>query len=231
MREREERCLPDVLGEHVGTSRPRGQCGRGAGHDDVGAHPVDLEGSTGGGDLAQGTVPEHHLRKQRPRGSDPLPQRTFLVGPPRGEPGRIVVVREPPPHHLDPLVGLARRRDLDGQPEPVEQLRPQLALFGIHRPDEQEPCGMPYGDAFALHVRGAHGRRIQQQVHQVVVEQVDLVDVQDSAMCIGEEPRLERLDPSASARSMSSAPTSRSSDAPTGSSTVRAARDTPPPAS
>ncbi len=44
-------------------------------------------------------------------------------------------------------------------------------------------------------------------------------------------PGSKAFTPSERARSMSSAPTSRSSDAPTGSSTVRAARDTPVPAS
>ncbi len=193
MGEREQGCLPYVLGQHVLAPGPGGQRGGGPGHHDVGPHPVDLEGGTGGGDLPQGTVTEPHAWQQSPGGHDPGPQRALLVGPPGGERGRIVVVREPSPHHLHPQIGLPGGGDLDGQPEAVEQLRAQLPFFGVHRPDEQEARGMPYGDAFALDVRGTHGGGVEQQVDQVVVEQVDLVDVQDAAMRVREEPRLEGL--------------------------------------
>jgi len=44
----------------------------------------------------------------------------------------------------------ARRRYLDRQPEAVEELGAQLALFGVHRADEHEPRRMLVGDAFAL---------------------------------------------------------------------------------
>ncbi|CAM5559320.1 hypothetical protein SFIMM107S_05927 [Streptomyces griseus] len=189
----EERGLPHVVGGDLLAPRPGGQRGGGTGHHDVGPHPVHLERGAGGGDLPQHAVAEHDTGQQGARIGDPLPQGALLLGPARREALGIVVVREPAPHDLDPLVGVPGRGHLDGQPEPVQQLRPQLALFRVHRPDQQEPRGMPYGDALALHVRGAHGRRVQQQVHQVVVEQVDLVDVQDPAMRVGQQPRLERL--------------------------------------
>lgn len=191
--EREQSGLSHILGEHIRTPRPRGQRGGRPRHHDVRAHPVDLEGRAGGRDLPQRPVPEPHFGKQCTRGNDPGPQRAFLVGPLGGEARRIVVVRETPPHDLDPLIGLAGCGDLDGQPEPVEQLRPQFALFGVHRPDEKEARGMPHGDAFALHVRSTHGGRVQQQVHEVVVEQIDLVDVQNPAMGVGEQPRFKGL--------------------------------------
>ena len=37
----------------------------------------------------------------------------------------------------------------------------------------------------------AHRRGIEQHIHQVVVEQVDLVDIKDVAVCFGEHPGLE----------------------------------------
>ncbi len=52
---------------------------------------------------------------------------------------------------------------------------------------------MPHGDALALDVGGAHGGGVQQQVHEVVVEQVDLVDVQDPAVSVGQQARFEGL--------------------------------------
>ncbi|MDQ0712463.1 hypothetical protein QFZ55_001915 [Streptomyces luteogriseus] len=170
-----------------------GQRGGGPRHHDVRAHAVDLERRTGRRDLPQRPVAQPHGRQQFPRGDDPRPYGGLLLGPARGEPGRVVVVGEAPPDDLHPLVRLPGGRDLHGQPEPVEQLRPQLALLGVHGADEQEPGGMPHRDALALDVRGAHRRRVQQQVDQVVVEEVDLVDVEDPAVRVGQQARLEGL--------------------------------------
>ena len=50
---------------------------------------------------------------------------------------------------------------------------------------------MPDRDALALHVIHAQGGRVEQQVHQMVVEQVDLVDVEHAAVRRGEQAGLE----------------------------------------
>ena len=79
--------------------------------------------------------------------------------------------------------------------------------------------------ALALDVRAAHRGGVQQQVDQVVVQQVDLVDVQHAAVRGGQQAGLvgahalgqRALQVAASRRS-------RSSVAPTGSSTSRAGR-------
>jgi hypothetical protein len=52
---------------------------------------------------------------------------------------------------------------------------------------------MPDGDALTFDVRGAHRGGVQQQVDQVVVEEVDLVDVEDPAVRVGQQARLEGL--------------------------------------
>ena len=46
-------------------------------------------------------------------------------------------------------------------------------------------------DALALDVAAAHRRRVEQQVDQVVVQQVDLVDVEHAPVGGGEQARLE----------------------------------------
>ncbi|GAA3106395.1 hypothetical protein GCM10017687_17700 [Streptomyces echinatus] len=193
VRQRQQRSLPYVLREHLGPPGPRRQRGGGPRHHDVGPHAVHLEGRAGRRDLPQRAVAEPHLRQQPPCRHDPLPYGGLLLGPPGRERGRVVVVRQPAAHHLDPLLGLPRGRDLHGQPEPVQQLRAQLALLGVHGAHEQEAGRMPHRDALALDVRGTHRRRVQQQVDQVVVEEVDLVDVQDPAVRVGQQARLERL--------------------------------------
>ena len=53
---------------------------------------------------------------------------------------------------------------------------------------------MPHRHAVALHVVRAQGRRVEQQVDQVVVQQVDLVHVQDAPVRRGEQARLEGRD-------------------------------------
>src|SRR5207245_9989273 len=48
------------------------------------------------------------------------------------------------------LVRVADAFDIDAQTEAIEQLRPQLALLGIHGPDEDEARGVAERNAFAL---------------------------------------------------------------------------------
>ena len=170
---------------------PGGVGDGGAGGDDVGAHAVDLEGRADLGDLAA-------ARRRRAR---PAPTSSWAaairsvsaalgVGVRRGEGVRVGVVRHPAAHHLDPQRRVARRGHLDGEAEPVEQLRPELALLGVHGADQHEPGGVLDRDAVALDGRAAHRGGVEQQVDEVVVQQVDLVDVQDPAVGAGEQAGL-----------------------------------------
>ena len=104
--------------------------------------------------------------------------------------GRVGLERQPPAHHLDPRVDVARGPHLDGQPEPVEQLRAQLALLRVHRADQQERRRVRHRHAVALDVRAPHRGGVEQQVDEVVVQQVDLVDVEHAAVRVGEQPGL-----------------------------------------
>ena len=49
-------------------------------------------------------------------------------------------------------------------------------------------------NAVPLHVAGPQGGRVEQQVDQMVVQQVDLIDVQHAPVRRGQQPRLERRD-------------------------------------
>ena len=134
-------------------------------------------------------------RQPLPGLHDVLGERRLVGGEPQRERLRVGLVREPTPDDLGPLGRLAGGPYLDGQAEPVEQLRAQLALLGVHGADQQEPRGVAYGDPLALDVRRTQGRGVEQQVDQVVVQQVDLVDVEHPAVGGGEQAGLERLDP------------------------------------
>ena len=89
------------------------------------------------------------------------------------------------------------RRDLAGEAEAVEQLRAQLPLLRVAGADEHELRRMAQAQALALDGVDARGRHVEQEIHQVVLQQVDLVDVEEAAVGLGQQPRLERLDPGA----------------------------------
>ncbi len=108
----------------------------------------------------------------------------------RDEGRRVGVEGHPSAYHLDAGGRVTWRGDLDGQTEPVEQLRTQLALLGVHRPDEHEAGGVLDRDAVALDGRPAHRGGVEEQVDEVVVEEVDLVDVKDAAVGTGEQAGL-----------------------------------------
>src|SRR5438132_7383356 len=62
----------------------------------------------------------------------------------------------PPLHDLDSLADILDPLHVDGQPEPVQQLRTQVALLRIHGPDQDEAGRMPDGNALPLNHVDAH---------------------------------------------------------------------------
>ena len=135
-------------------------------------------------------ITEPDRAQQLAGGDDPLPEGLLLLGV-RGQEGVGVAVEgHPPPDHLGAKLRIARRGDLDREPEAVQQLRPQLALLGVHRADQHDPRGVRDRDTLALDGRPPHRRRIEQQVDEMIMEQVDLVDVEDAAVSGGEQPGL-----------------------------------------
>ncbi len=164
------------------------------GDDQVRAHAVHVERRADRGDPAQLGVGQHHRGQPGPRVGDPARRRRLDLGERRGEGRRIRLERHPPAHDLDAGVDVARRPDLDGEPEPVEQLRPQLALLRVHRPDQQERRGVRHRHPVPLDVRAAHRGGVQQEVDEVVVQQVDLVDVEHAPVRLGEQPGLVGAD-------------------------------------
>ena len=71
------------------------------------------------------------------------------------------------------------------------KLRAQIAFFGVHRADQDEAGRVGEGDALALDDVDAHGGRVEQQVHDVIVQQVDFVNIQQAAVGGGQHARLE----------------------------------------
>jgi hypothetical protein len=88
-------------------------------------------------------------------------------------------------------VDVTRRVHVDGETEPVQQLRAQFALFGIHRADQYEPGLVGVGDAVAFDMHPSHRSGVEQHVDQMIVQQIDLVDVKHATVCTGQQSRRE----------------------------------------
>ena len=179
-----------LLGHHIAPV-PGGQGDRGPRGDQVGAHAVHAERAAHRADLAQRGVRQVDAG-EAVAGRGHLGRQGCGV---RGETGcetrGVGFEGEPAADHLGPFGRILAGGDLHGQPEPVQQLRAELAFLRVHGADQQEPRGVPDRDALALHVVHAQRGRVEQQVDQVVVEQVDLVHVEHAAVRRGQQPRLE----------------------------------------
>src|SRR5205085_10257947 len=64
-------------------------------------------------------------------------------------------------HDAQPLVDIGKCDDVDAQPEAVQQLRPQLPLFGVHGADQDEMGGMYDGHPLPLDDVDAHRRGVE----------------------------------------------------------------------
>ena len=190
MRQGQPGRLPDVVHGYLGAAVPGRQRDRRARRDQVSAHPVDPEPAAHGADLAQRGVGQHDVRQPGARGGHVRGGPAGIGGEAGRETARVRLVGEPAPDDLGALVGIAAGRHLHGQPEPVEQLRPQLAFLRVHRADEQETGGVPDRNPLALDVADPQCRRVQQQVDEMVVQQVDFIHVQQAAVRRGEHARL-----------------------------------------
>ena len=130
-------------------------------------------------------------RERRGRRAQPLGQRRLLLSPPGREASRVRRVyasRRRSTSARKPVSAIASH--LDVQADAVGDLRAELPLLRVHRPHEQEARGVRHGDALPLDDVDAHRRRVEEHVAEVVVEEVDLVDVEDPAVRLGEQPGL-----------------------------------------
>ena len=181
-----------LLGDLLGAVE-RGEDAGGAGADDVAAHPVDPELRAGGGDPQQLALRQPDGPQPRAGVGDALCQRALVVGPARAERRRVLLVGESAADDLGADRGVGGRPDVDAQGEAVQELRAQVALLDVHRPDEDE-AGVVLGrHRLALHARDRGRGGVEQRVDEVVGQQVDLVDVEDPLVGAGQQPGLEGL--------------------------------------
>ncbi len=159
-------------------------------------HDVGAVAHRPGVDAGEGDEPAHlggHLdERQQLLGLDDdraQPCLVLLAGSSLGT--RVRLLGDVPFHHGDPVGDGAEPDHVDTEAEAIEELRAELSLLGIHGPDQDESRGMDDRHALPLDDVDPHGGRIQEDVDQVVVEEVDLVDVEDVAVGVTQDTRLE----------------------------------------
>ena len=188
-----ERRLAHVL--HVHHSAALIGCDGAGGlvHHDVAAQTVNLVLGADVGDELQDFVWHHHVSEASLAADQPLPLSLLHLDPGVHEIERAGFKGHATPDHLPALLRLENAIDFDGEAEAVEQLRAQVSLLRVHRAHQHELGVVADGDALPLHVVAAHGGGVQQHVHQMVVEEVHLVDVQDPPVGGGDQTRFKVL--------------------------------------
>ncbi|CAK0431398.1 Uncharacterised protein [Burkholderia pseudomallei] len=155
---------------------------RGAQHHEVAAQAVDGRADAQLGDARVRGVVERERRQRGARRANLRDERRLRVAVLRAKAVRIEIEREPRLDDPLPRRRVVAVRELHHQPETVEQLRAQLALFRVHRADEREARRVAVRHAVALDRVDAARGRVEQRVDERVRQQVDLVDVQHAEM-------------------------------------------------
>ena len=116
------------------------------------------------------------------------PRQRGLLGPPAGsEALRVGLVGHAAADDLGAFGGLLGGRHVHAQAETVEELRTQASLLGVHAA-HQGQAGRGLGtQGIALHPHHAQRGGVEQHIHQMVGEQVHLVDVQQPAVRLGQQ--------------------------------------------
>ena len=192
MAERERGGREDVAFLDLAAAGQRGG-GLGALEDrDVGAVAGDAHAHDEPCDRAVQLASHHDAGEQLDSARQPAAQGLLLFLPGRRKRLGVGIPGLTAAQHLGPDGGVLDAVDLDVEADAVGELRAQVALLGVHRPDQHEARRMRDRDALALDRVDAHRGCIEQDVGEVVVQQVDLVDVEDSAIGCRQEPGLER---------------------------------------
>ncbi len=127
------------------------------------------------------------------RRDNALAKLALLARPCLQEGAAIALEGVPPLDDLDSGRQVRRRSHVDRQSETIEELRPQLALFGIAAADQHEAGRVAHAEPLALDDVDAGSGDVQQQIDEMILEQIDLVDVQEPAVGLREQSRLERF--------------------------------------
>ena len=159
-----------------------GQCPCGAQEGQFSAQPVRTQSDAESRAIRHDIFRGLHRGKRCARVQDCGADLCILGLPMRHE--RVVVPFEriAATNDLDPLLDVHRGTHLDGQAEAVQQLGTKLSFLRVPRSDEHEARGMADRKTFAFDGIDPGFGHIEQKIDNVIFQQVDLVDVEVSAV-------------------------------------------------
>ena len=127
------------------------------------------------------------------RRGDLLAQLCLVLCPFLDESGAVALEGVAAANDFDTARQVVGRLHFDRHAEPIQQLRAQLAFFGIAGTDQHEPRRMTDAQSFALDDVFAGCGDIEQQIDQMIFQQIGFIDVEKPAMRAGQQSRLECL--------------------------------------
>ena len=163
-------------------------------HGDVRPVAVHLEGGAHPGHGIEQGLGQGHLGQQGLGRPDPTPEGLLLRRPAGAEGGGVFLKGQAAAHHLLAGLRLLFAVHLHHQAEAIQQLGPQIPLLRVHGAHQDEAGRMAVGDPLPLHGVDPHGGGVQQHVHNVILQQVDLVHVEDISIGLGQQAGLKGAD-------------------------------------
>mmetsp|Transcript_19820 Transcript_19820/g.51517 ORF Transcript_19820/g.51517 Transcript_19820/m.51517 type:complete len:394 (+) Transcript_19820:3129-4310(+) len=136
-----------------------------------------------------------HLRllHQLARLHDFVGQRVLALQVVLAEGGRVLIELTALGHDLDAQLRLPDSADLCMHAKSIQQLWSQLSLLWVTAAHKDEARRVADADTLTLDSVPARGSRIQQHIHQVVIQQVDLIYIQDAPVGLCQQARLKGL--------------------------------------
>src|SRR5438309_7555626 len=159
--------------------------------DQVGPMAVNLEADIQLSECPEDAGRHHHVGEAHDCLGDAGPDLSILVGEALAERRGVGFPFLAALDDLNPLADVLDAFHVHRQPESIQQLRPQITFLRIHGAHQDETRRVPDRNPLALDHVDPHGRGIEQDVDQMVVEQVDLVDIQNVAVRLRQHARLE----------------------------------------
>jgi len=164
-------------------------------HVDVGPVAVHPLVQADVGDEQQDVAVVAHLREPGPSRQDGLAQVLLFPFPALVEAHGVLLVIQTALHHGYPALGIVETGHLHAEAEAIQELGPKFSFLGVHGAHQDEAGRMGEGNALPLHHIHPHGRRVQEHFHQVVVQEVYFIHIQDAPMGRGHDAGLEMLFP------------------------------------
>ncbi len=159
--------------------------------NDVGPVAVNVKacGQFGDGIQVGGLI--GHRGQQLARASDVAGELLLVRLPLGAKPLRIALELDGALQDVYPGLMSRDTTDLDAEGKTVQKLGAQLAFFRVHGAYQDKARRMAKGDPFTLHDVAAHRCRVEQEVHNVIVQQVYLVHVEEAPVGGGQHAGLE----------------------------------------